>query len=174
MTPAIRPVTVADAEAIAAIYAPFVAKTPITFEVEVPGAATIADRIARTSASYPYLVAELGGVVVGYAYAGRYRDRAAYDWVCESAIYVDRARPRRGIGRLLYEALLDDLEERGFVTVIAGISVPNPASTRFHEALGFEERGVHRGIGFKAGRWHDVGFYQLDLAPRPAAPALPW
>jgi L-amino acid N-acyltransferase YncA len=170
---AIRPARMEDAAAIAAIYAPFVHETAITFEIDAPDADAIAARIARTTARFPFLVAERGGEVVGYAYAGRYRRRAAYDWVCESAIYVARGRERGGIGQTLYEALLDDLTERGYVTVVAVITVPNRQSTGFHAALGFEDRGIQRGIGFKHGRWHDVGFWQLDLAPRRAAPAPP-
>lgn len=173
MSVTIRPVTPADADAIAAIYAPYVAETVISFEATPPDAAEMARRIATVTANYPWLVAEADGQLAGYAYATRYRDRAAYDWAVETAIYVDRARPRRGVGRALYAALLDMLEDRGFVTAIACLTLPNRASVAFHEALDFEPAGVQPRIGFKAGKWHDIGFWQLDLAPRKASPERP-
>lgn len=169
----VRAATPADGAAIAAIYAPYVGDTPITFEVAAPDADAMAARISAISAGYPYLVAEAGGQVVGYAYATRYRERAAYDWVCETAIYVERGRARKGIGRLLYEALLDQLEERGFVSAIAVVTLPSRESVAFHQALGFEDRGRQLAIGYKGGRWHDIGIFQLDLAPRPARPQPP-
>jgi phosphinothricin acetyltransferase len=166
----VRPATSADAEAIAAIYAPFVADSAVTFEYDAPDAQEIARRIA---AAHVWLVAERGGRVIGYAYAGPYRSRAAYDWVCETAIYVDRTIKRKGVGRELYEALLDTLSDLGFIAAIAVVTSPNRESEKFHEALGFENKGVQSGIGFKAGKWHDVAFYQVDLAPRPKAPIKP-
>jgi len=169
-TARLRPVTLADAAAIAAIYAYYVDHTVVTFEEEAPDAAEMARRIAATVAGYPWLVAEEGGVVLGYAYGRAYHSRAAYRWTCETGIYLAHDRRSRGTGRILYAALLDALAARGFITAIAAISVPNDESTRFHEALGFVPVGRFAGVGFKQGAWQDVGYWQRDFGPRPAAP----
>ena len=169
----IRPARREDAVAIAAIYAPYVRDTVITFEIDPPVAAEIERRIAACSASHPWLVAERDGTVTGYAYASPYRARAAYAWVAEAGIYLDRAVLGGGIGTALYAALCDALAARGFVAVIGAMTLPNPASEALHRRCGFREVGTQPGIGFKHGRWHDVGFWQRDLAPRTARPALP-
>ena len=166
----IRAVRAEDAAAIAAIYRPYVEETVVSFEEEAPDAAEMARRIAATTATYPWLVAEVDGALAGYAYGRPYNPRAAYRWTCETGIYLDRTARGRGIGRTLYGALLTALAARGFVSAIALISVPNPESTRFHEALGFSAVGIVRGVGFKHGAWHDVGYWQRDLAERPIAP----
>ncbi len=170
---AIRPVTPADAAAIAAIYAPYVAETTITFEEEVPDAAEIAARIARLTPTFPWLVAERDGVPLGYAYGYSYRARAAYRWVAETGIYVARDERGGGIGAPLYEALLGALTDAGYVAAIGALTLPNPASEALHMRLGFRNTGVQRGIGFKHGQWLDVGFWQRDLAPRRPAPCDP-
>jgi L-amino acid N-acyltransferase YncA len=167
----IRPVGVDDAAAIAAIYAPNVTDSVISFELVPPDAAEIARRIAAVTAAYPWIVATCDGIVVGYAYGGVYRERAAYRWTVEATVYVDWARSRQGIGRALYAALLDDLTRRGFVTAIGVIALPNPASVSLHEALGFVHAGTQAGVGYKFGGWHDIGIWQRDLAPRRSDPA---
>ena len=168
----IRDAVAADASAIAAIYADYVRTTAITFEEDAPDEAEMKRRLAATQPSHPWLVAtDAAGMIAGYAYARPYHARPAYRWACETSIYLARDRRRRGIGRRLYEALLAELTVRGFVTAIGAITVPNAESTRFHEALAFRAIGVMAGIGFKHGRWHDVGYYQRDLAPRAAPPA---
>lgn len=172
-TLAIRPVRAADADAIAAIYRPYVEGTVVSFEETPPDAAEMARRIAATTADYPWLVAEADGALRGYAYGRPYHPRAAYRWTCETAIYLAPDARRRGTGRALHAALLADLAARGFVSAIALISVPNPESTRFHEALGFTHVGILRGVGYKLGGWRDVGYWQRDLARRPAAPEEP-
>lgn len=169
-TLAIRPVTPADAEAIAAIYAHYVAHGVATFEEDAPDAAEMAARIAAVLPVYPWLVAERGGRIVGYAYGRPYHTRAAYRWTCETAIYLADDQRRTGAGRPLYEALLDELADRGFVSAIAVITVPNPQSTRFHERLDFAEVGMMEGVGFKHGAWRNVGYYQLALGPRSVPP----
>jgi L-amino acid N-acyltransferase YncA len=160
----VRDATGADAAACAAIYAPYVTDTPITFETEVPSAEAMAERIAAARERYAWLVAEDGGRVVGYAYGGPYKDRAAYHWSCEVSVYVDRAQQRAGAGRALYEALLERLAARGYRMAVAGMTLPNAASVGLHRALGFEPVGTYRRIGYKHGAWHDVAWSQRPLA----------
>ena len=148
--------------AIAAIYAPYVRETPITFELEPPDAAEMAKRIAQIVPRFPYLVAEHEGGVAAYAYADLYRTRAAYRWVVETTVYVALSAQRRGIGRTLYEALLDRLTQAGYVAAVGVIALPNDASVALHEACGFVHVGTQAGIGFKHHRWHDVGFWQHE------------
>jgi L-amino acid N-acyltransferase YncA len=166
-----------DGAACAAIYAPFVADSVISFEEEPPDADEFARRIERTSARYPWLVAEVDSAVAGYAYASRYRDRAAYRWAADVAIYVGDGYRGRGIGKALYRALLDLLARQGIRTACAGITLPNPASVRLHESCGFQLVGTFRRIGYKAGGWRDVGWWQLELpadsGDPPAEPEAP-
>lgn len=162
----IRPADPArDAAACAAIYAPYVIDSPVSFEETAPDAAAFAARIARTAATHPWLVHEHEGAVVGFAYATPHRERAAYRWAAEASVYLDGAHRARGIGRALYEALFERLRAQNIRIVCAGISLPNDASVALHEALGFEPVGVYRGIGWKAGAWRDVGWWQLRLLP---------
>jgi L-amino acid N-acyltransferase YncA len=161
----IRPVNGArDAEAIAAIYAPFVTDTAVSFEDEPPTADQMARRIEQLTRTHPWLVAEDGGEILGYAYACPHRERAAYRWATEVTVYVDPRHHRRGAGRTLYEALLAALAEWGYRTALAVIALPNDASVGLHEACGFKPVGVLKRIGFKFDRWWDVGWWQLDLA----------
>lgn len=155
-----------DGAPCAAIYAPYVNGSVVSFEEEAPGAAEMARRITAVTAAYPWLVAEHDGQVAGYAYASRHRDRAAYRWAADVAVYIDARHQRAGVGRELYTQLLDELRDRGLRWACAGIALPNPASVGIHEAFGFEPVGVYREIGFKAGAWHDVGWWQLDLSAR--------
>jgi phosphinothricin acetyltransferase len=110
---------------------------------------------------------ERDGRVVGYAYGGPHRSRAAYNWTVEVSAYVDRATQRSGIGRELYLALFERLKQRGFRLLVAGITLPNDASVGIHEALGFERVGVYKNVGYKAGQWWDVGWWQLDMGEPP-------
>jgi L-amino acid N-acyltransferase YncA len=110
-------------------------------------------------------VLEEDGEVAGYAYASQHNSRAAYRWAVDVAVYVDPSRRRRGAGRRLYGALLEELRERGYRIACAGITLPNDASVGLHEALGFEPVGIYRRVGWKAGAWHDVGWWQLELTP---------
>src|SRR3954454_205190 len=158
----VRDATAADAEACAAIYAPYVTDTAITFELEVPSAAAMAERIERATRTHAWLVAEDGGIV-GYAYGGRYKERAAYRWACEVSVYLEQGRRRSGTGRALYEALFERLVARGSRPPVAGMPLPTPASEGLHRSLGFEPIGVYRGIGWKHGRWHDVAWTQKAL-----------
>jgi phosphinothricin acetyltransferase len=159
-----------DAAACAAIYAPSVTSTPISFELSPPDAAELARRIEQYSTTHQFLVAETDGEVVGYAYACRWRERPAYDWAVEVSVYVDSDHQGAGIGRALYVELIDRLRAQGFRAAVAGITLPNPASIALHESLGFESIGALREIGWKRGAWHDVGYWQLLLAPDAADP----
>ena len=162
-----------DAAAVQAIYAPYVRDTAISFETEPPPVEEIASRMRSVLAHAPWLVCEHEGRVVAYAYAGRFHPRAAYQWSVEVTVYADRAHHRRGAGRALYTALLDVLRLQGFCTAVGIIALPNPQSVGLHEALGFERVGVIPAVGFKHGRWHDVGWWRLALRPLAAAPAPP-
>lgn len=168
---------VRDAQACAEIYAPYVSTSAVSFEETVPDAREMAARIRRVAATHPWLVAEREARVVGYAYASPHRERAAYRWAADVAVYVDRDRRRRGVGRELYEPLLALLRQQRFHVACAGITLPNAASVGLHEAFGFERVGVYRKIGWKAGAWHDVGWWQLRLLPTsgdaPAEPLAP-
>ncbi|RBY92444.1 GNAT family N-acetyltransferase [Blastococcus sp. TBT05-19] len=172
--PVVRDATAADAAVCAAIYAPYVTDSAITFELEPPSAAQMAGRIAAAQRAHAWLVLEDDGVVVGYAYAGPYKERAAYRWSCEVSVYLDGGRRRRGGGgRTLYEALFARLAERGFRTAVAGITLPNEPSAGLHTALGFEPIGTYRRIGYKQGRWRDVLWTQRSLGPYDDEPAEP-
>ena len=171
MEVAVRLANTSDAAAIAAIYRPYVEQSHFTFEESAPDAAEIAGRMANPL--HPWLVAELDGRLLGYASTSAMRDRAAYRWSVETGIYLAREAQGRGIGRQLLAAHLDLLQRHGFVTAIAGIALPNEASVALHEKLGFALLGVERGVGFKLGRWLDVGRWQRDLAPRRVDPGEP-
>jgi phosphinothricin acetyltransferase len=170
MTLHIRLATPADGAACAAIYAPIVATTTISFELEPPSAAQMADRIANTLSYTPWLIAEHAGAVAGYVYASRHRDRAAYQWSVDVSAYTHPAFQRQGVGRQLYAALFDRLRDQGFYAAHAGITLPNAASVAFHEALGFQPVGIYVKVGFKLGAWCDVGWWQRELRDRSAPP----
>jgi len=171
--PLVRAALLKDAPAIAEIYAPIVRDTSISFEIDPPDAELMAERIRGGSATHPWLVAELDGMVVGYAYASRFRDRPAYRWSVEVSAYVSESMRGRGIGRSLHQALLEILQRQGFRSAFAGIALPNPASVAMHEAVGFTLLGVYREVGFKHGRWHDVGWWRRGLSEALAIPAEP-
>lgn len=160
----IRTATGDDAAAIAAVYRPIVEETAISFELEPPSAADFRDRISETTgAGNPWLVSEVDGTVAGYAYASRFRSRPAYGATRETTIYVDPAHHGRGVGWELMNHLLDTLRDDEIHVAIAGITLPNEASVGLHERLGFEPGGVLPEVGYKFGRWHDLGFWHLRL-----------
>jgi L-amino acid N-acyltransferase YncA len=171
MTALIRLATEADAAAIAAIYRPYVEDSRISFEEDAPNTAEVAQRMA--SPIHPWLVAEEDGRVLGYASTSPMRNRWAYRWSVESGIYLDPAAQGQGIGSQLLSMHLELLQRQGFVTVIAGIALPNEASVALHEKLGFTLSGIERGVGFKLGGWVDVGRWQRELARRSDTPAEP-
>jgi L-amino acid N-acyltransferase YncA len=153
-----------DAPACAAIYAPYVKDTAISFEEIPPSTAEMAARIDRLAKTHAWLVAEDGHEILGYAYACPHRERAAYRYTTEVSVYVDTRHQRRGAGRQLYESLLRLLSERGYQVALAVIGLPNDPSVAFHESFGFEPAGVYHRLGFKFDEWWDVGWWQLDLA----------
>jgi phosphinothricin acetyltransferase len=165
----VRVATAADAETVARIYGHYVAHTAISFEEEPPSADEMAARIATNLKTHPFLVYDPGGGVTGYAYASPHVTRAAYRWSCNVSAYVTPGHARRGLGRALYGELLDLVRAMGFHSAFAGVALPNEASVGLHEAMGFQHLGTYREVGFKHGRWHDVGWWRLGLAEGPPA-----
>ncbi|MFL5896742.1 MAG: arsinothricin resistance N-acetyltransferase ArsN1 family B [Thermoleophilaceae bacterium] len=157
-----------DAAACLAIYEPYVRENAVSFEDEAPGLEDFSERMRATLATHPWLVFEADGQIVGYAYGTQHRTRSAYRWAADVTVYVAPSHQRAGVGRRLYEALFDRLRRQGFHVACAGITLPNDASVGLHRALGFEPVGVYRRIGWKLGRWHDVGWWQLELLPADA------
>ena len=154
-----------DAAAIHAIYAPSISDGVATFETELPGVDTMRERLRTRLKHYPWLVWEEGGEVLAYAYAGRFRERAAYDWIAETSIYVRPDAHRRGIARKLYGVLLDVMRLQGITQAVGVITLPGTASVAMHEAMGFTSAGVWRQCGYKLGQWWDVGVWQKELQP---------
>jgi phosphinothricin acetyltransferase len=170
----VRDATDADAGVCAAIYAPYVLDTAITFETTPPTTQEMAARIRSAQATHAWLVAEDGdGRVLGYAYAGSFASRPAYRWACEVSVYLEVGRRRTGAGRALYAALLDRLATRGFRTVLAGMTLPNDASAGLHAAMGFAPAGLYRRVGWKHGAWHDVQWLQRASFAGEDPPAEP-
>lgn len=170
----VRDATADDAAACAAIYAHYVRETAISFESEPPTTAEMAERIANAQRQHAWLVAVVDGRVVGYAYATRFKERAAYDWSCEVSAYIDRDERGGGVGRALYTALFTRLVDLGYRSAAAGATLPNAASEAFHLAMGFEPVGTWRRIGWKHGQWRDVAWFQRPLGVGdPAAPPPP-
>jgi len=173
MKPRIRLATVEDAEQVLGIYAPVVRDSPTSFELEPPSIKEMGGRISKCLAHGAWLVCERRGLVLGYAYGGRWRERPAYRWSIEVSVYVREGEQGAGIGRALYTSLLAALRVQGFFNAYAGITLPNAASVGLHEALGFEPVGVYRRAGYKFGAWHDVGWWQLALKPPEDNPSEP-
>ena len=162
-----------DAQAIAAIYAPIVRDTAISFETETPTARTMGERVAATQPTYPWLVATHDLDVLGFAYASAHRQRAAYRWSVDVTVYVAEGGRGRGVGRRLYGGLLPILRAQGFRSAFAGIALPNVASIGLHEAVGFTPLGVYREVGYKLGAWRDVGWWRLGLQDDDGPPGEP-
>jgi L-amino acid N-acyltransferase YncA len=163
----------ADAEGVAAIYAPMVRDTAISFEVDPPDVDEMRRRIRSTLATHPWLVCADDDEVRGYAYASRHRDRAAYRWSADVTVYVHAQARGRGIGSALYAALVPMLTRQGFRRAYAGITLPNHASVSLHESAGFTRLAVYAGVGWKLGAWHDVGWWERALAPEVERPGEP-
>ncbi len=161
-----------DAEALLAIYAQYI-ETSITFEYDLPSPDEFRTRIRDIFSFYPYLVWEEEGKILGYAYAHRYRERAAYQWGAELSVYVDGTAHGRGIGTRLYRALMELLALQGLRTVYGVVTQPNEKSGRLHLSRGFSLAGVVHRAGFKAGRWHDVATYEKEIGAFDAVPAPP-
>jgi phosphinothricin acetyltransferase len=163
----VRQATVADADALLAIYRPFVERTTISFETTAPTADQFAARIEKALAGWQWLVAEEADRCIGYAYGGLHRERAAYRWSVEVSAYVHPSHHRRGVARTLYTQLFADLARLGYCNAYAGITLPNEASEAMHRDAGFEFVGAFRAVGRKFGQWHDVAWYQRMLRDAP-------
>lgn len=172
----IRPAVAADFDAVAALTNPYILETPVHFgTAPVTGAELRADW-ERGAGRYAFLVADTDGEVAGYAKASAFRTRAAYEWTAEVGVYLARAHHRKGWASALYRRLIEVCRAQGFQVLVAGITLPNPASVGLHEKLGFRPAGVFPRVGFKLGRFHDVGFWHLPLTAgdQTPAPLRPW
>ncbi len=172
-TSSIRLATPDDAGAVCSIYGAVVEQTATSFELQPPDEHEMRRRISATLAEFPWLVYESGGRIFGYAYAGKFRTRPAYRWTAEVSVYLGEGHRGVGLGKKLYGALLDCLRVQGCRSAVAGITLPNPASVALHERLGFRPVGVFARVGYKFGRWHDVGWWQVDLQELPDPPPEP-
>jgi phosphinothricin acetyltransferase len=170
----LRAATPDDAAAVAAIYADYVGGSTITFELEPPNAEEMRARIEDAAGRYPWIVAEeADGTLAGYAYACPFRSRAAYRFAVETTVYLRAEATRQGLGSALYRPLLRTLEAQGYTQAIAAIALPNQASVRLHERLGFVHAGTYEQVGYKLGQWLDVGLWQRPLAAQRTEPPEP-
>jgi phosphinothricin acetyltransferase len=169
----VRAANESDAAAVQRIYAPIVERTATSFELVAPTVAEIAERIRAVTQSLPWLVAESSDGIVGYAYASRHAERAAYRWSVDVSIYVAESARGQRVGTQLYAALLDQLRGLGYVSAYAGVTLPNAASVALHESVGFTAIGTFPNAGFKFDKWHTVGWWYLALQPEPRAPQEP-
>lgn len=170
----VRPVIATDFDAIAALTNTYITTTAIHFSYDPVTADELRTSWLRHAATYPFLVAERDGRFAGYAKAGPWRERAAYQWTPESGIYVEHSAQGQGVGTALYSCLADALRAKGFHSVIASVTLPNDASVRLHQRLGFVKVSHVKDAGWKFNRWHDVGFWQLMLnAGPPVSPLTP-
>ena len=168
-TPTIRFVCESDAAELAALYAPYI-PTPVTFEYEAPGSEEFAARIREFSSSFPFLVAQSGGEIIGYAYAHRYQERAAYQWSAELSVYVKEGHKRQGIGSVLYRCMFELLKLQRYQTLYARVSTSNPVSVLMHESLGFVQAGVTHDTGYKGGVWHGVHTLEKSIGGHETPP----
>jgi L-amino acid N-acyltransferase YncA len=173
MAPKIRLATEEDAVQFLEIYGPFCRETSVSFETEPPNLDEMQRRILETLPSFPWLVCEDDGLVLGYAYASKHRERAAYVWAVDVSVYIREGCRRGGIGRALYTALFAFLRLQGYYRALAGTTLPNPGSVGLHRAMGFQPVGVYRSIGYKCGSWHDVAWWELTLRDSDGEPKPP-
>ncbi|MEO7922566.1 MAG: N-acetyltransferase family protein [Chitinophagaceae bacterium] len=169
----IRLATPDDAKGILTIYAPYIEETSFTFETEIPTIEQFAERIGSYLQNWPWLLCEDEGMIVGYAYATRYRERTAYQWCTESSVYIHEDFQRTGIARVLYTGLFDILKRQGFRNIYAVINLPNDRSVAFHEKCGFTYFATYEHVGYKLGKWKNVGWWRLivnDFGMDPVAP----
>jgi len=169
----IRLATENDAAGILEIYAPYIESTSFTFEMEVPSLEVFGERIKTYLINWPWLVCEIDGKIAGYAYATRYRERVAYQWCTESSVYIHNDHLRSGIARVLYMALFKILKRQGFRNVYAVINLPNDKSVQFHESCGFKYFATYEKVGYKLGKWKNVGWWELSINEYGDEPAAP-
>ena len=175
MTGKIRFATEKDAEAILKIYAPYIEKTAITFEYEVPSLSEFSKRIAEIQKKYPWIVYEEEGEILGYAYGGPEYTRAAYQWTVETSVYLSEKARGKGIGTALYEKILDILKKQNFCVCYVLINDDNEASVKLHEKLGFKQNGYRKNCGYKFEKWHSIVIMekQLNEFSVPPKPVIP-
>lgn len=159
-----------DAAAMLAIYTPYIRDTAITFEYDVPSVTEFAGRIETVTAQFPWLLCEVDGQAAGYAYASRFRPRAAFQWDAEVSVYLSPAFQRMGIATALYNCLESILLAQGYRNLYALITHPHPASEGLHTSRGYRTLGVYHGTGFKFGKWHDLTVMEKQLAPLSGEP----
>jgi len=159
----IRLATSTDSEGILEIYAPYIINTSFTFEVEVPSQLDFQKRISDYLINWPWLVCEIDGVIAGYAYGSKHRERTAYQWCVESSIYVHDDFLKHKIGKALYEALIEIFKRQGYRNIYAVINLPNDRSVKFHENCGFKYFATYEKVGYKLGKWKNVGWWQLII-----------
>jgi phosphinothricin acetyltransferase len=169
----LRGVLPADATSLLEIYRPYIERTAISFETQPPSTEEFITRIGQVTQKFPWMVCQHGKRLVGYAYASQHRDRAAYRWSADVAVYVDQNHHRQGLGRHLYTSLIAELKRLGYFNAFAGITLPNEKSVGLHEAMGFRPIGVYKSVGYKLGKWHDVGWWQLRLKEYELSPKEP-
>lgn len=160
----IRLVNEADAEQILSIYAPYIRDTVITFEYDIPTNDEFRNRIKEISTDYPYIVCLSDEKIVGYAYAHRHKERAAYQWNAELSVYIDESHKRCGIGKTLYGVLIEILKLQNVHNIYGGVTFPNEGSERLHEYFGFKKLGVYHSTGYKCNAWHDVMLFEKTIA----------
>ncbi len=171
----IRLINEADAQAVLAIYKYYIDHTIISFEYEAPSLEEYLQRISVNTEKYPWLVCLYKNKIIGFAYGSTHRYRTAYQWSPESTIYIAPDFHTKGIGRILYQTLFEILKLQGYYNVFAGVALPNQKSVGFHQAMGFEEIGIFKKVGYKHGNWHDTHWFQLSLneyKPNPTTPQL--
>ena len=169
----IRLISENDAREVLDIYKPFVINTIISFEYEAPSVDEFLQRIQNNILEYPWLVCQHGNKIIGYAYASKHRQRKAYQWSCESTVYLAPEFQNKGIARILYKTLFSILKMQGYFNVYAGISLPNQKSVGFHQSFGFKKIGIYKKTGFKFGKWHDVAWFYFHLKKHIGNPPEP-
>ena len=163
-----------DANGILNIYAPYISGTSFTFETEVPSVKAFAERIEDYLHNWPWLVCEIDGKIAGYAYGSKYRERTGYQWCVECSVYVHDDFQKIGIASALYFALFEILKMQGYRNVYAVINLPNDKSVKLHESCGFKWFATYENVGYKLGKWKDVGWWQLVINEHNNEPAPPW
>ena len=170
----IRLVQSEDTPAMLDIYAPYVRESAATFEKYVPTLNELELRIQLILKEAPWLVYESNKRVVGFAYSGKHREREGYRWTRETSIYIEPDYQRKTIGTALYTVLIELLRIQGYTTLLAGITLPNDASERFHEKLGFQKVGVYHRVGYKQGKFHDAAWWELHINAKARKDILHW
>jgi phosphinothricin acetyltransferase len=162
-----------DTASVLSIYAPYIQKTSFTFETEVPSIQEFQERINLYLNSWPWIVCDINGETAGYAYATKHRERTAYQWCAESSVYVHDDFLRNGVAKALYSALIEILKLQGYRNLYAVINLPNDKSVAFHEHIGFTYFATYENVGYKLGKWKNVGWWQLQLNEYTTEPSAP-